>query len=164
MTKLNAPLRPGDLAEVKGPDEILQTLDADGTLDRLPFMPEMVELCGKRFRVAKRVMKACYTGTNLYDAMRGFRGNDVVTLDGVRCSGAAHDGCQKACQIFWRDAWLRKVDRAAGSSQVDSDGRERLRRRLKTPQRNPSRQLQRLANGVAPRDLALLEDPPEVSR
>src|ERR1035438_8922109 len=23
---------------------------------------------------------------------------------------AAHDGCQKACNVFWREAWLRKVD------------------------------------------------------
>jgi len=125
-------LRPGDLVEVKAPDEILQTLDADGALDHLPFMPEMVELCGKRFPVSRRVMKTCYTGLNLYDTMRRFRSDDVVTLDGVRCSGAAHDGCQKACLIFWREAWLRNVEPAAVQSKVDPDGRERLRARLKT--------------------------------
>jgi hypothetical protein len=42
MTGVAATFRPGDLVEVKTPDEILATLDADGTLDRLPFMPEMV--------------------------------------------------------------------------------------------------------------------------
>ena len=132
MTPLTTRLRPGDLVEVKAPDEILQTLDVDGTLDHLPFMPEMIELCGKRFSVSRRVLKTCYTGLNLYDAMRRFRGDDVVTLDGVRCSGAAHDGCQKACLIFWRDAWLRKVEPPAVHSKVDPDGRERLRARLKT--------------------------------
>jgi hypothetical protein len=118
--------------EVKAPDEILRTLDTDGTLDRLPFMPEMLELCGRRFPVSRRVLKTCYTGLNLYDAMRRFRGDDVVTLEGVRCSGAAHDGCQKACMIFWREAWLRKVEPAAVQSRVDPEARERLRARLKT--------------------------------
>ena len=132
MTSPITRLRPGDLVEVKAPDEILQTLDADGALDHLPFMPEMVELCGKRFPVSRRVMKTCYTGLNLYDTMRRFRSDDVVTLDGVRCSGAAHDGCQKACLIFWREAWLRNVEPAAVQSKVDPDGRERLRARLKT--------------------------------
>jgi hypothetical protein len=116
--------------EVKAPDEILQTLDAEGTLDHLPFMPEMVEFCGKRFQVSRRVVKTCFSGT--ISTMRGFRRNDVVTLDGLRCSGAAHDGCQKACMIFWRDAWLRKVQDASVQSKVDSGGIERLRTRLKT--------------------------------
>jgi len=123
-------LRPGDLVEVKTPDEILRTLDADGTLDHLPFMPEMAEFCGKRFRVARRVVKTCYTGKG--STMRAFRGDDVVTLDGVRCSGAAHDGCQKACSIFWREAWLRKVADNEGPSERESNDGRRLRRRLKT--------------------------------
>ena len=35
------PLRPGDIVEVRPAAEILATLDADGTLDDMPFMPEM---------------------------------------------------------------------------------------------------------------------------
>src|SRR5213080_2517768 len=131
VNPLNTRLRPGDLVEVKAPAEILETLDADGTLDHLPFMPEMIELCGKRFPVSRRVLKTCYTGLNLYDAMRRFRADDVVTLEGVRCSGAAHDGCQKACMIFWREAWLRKVQDAEVQSHVDLRGSDRLRARLK---------------------------------
>ena len=46
MTQLR--LRPGDLIEVRAPEEILQTLDAEGTLDQLPFMPEMLGFCGRR--------------------------------------------------------------------------------------------------------------------
>ena len=101
-------LRPGDFVEVKSPAEILQTLDTNGTLDRLPFMPEMVNSAGRRFRVSKRVVKTCYYGTS--SGMRKFPAEDVVLLEGLRCSGAAHDGCQKACTIFWREAWLRRVD------------------------------------------------------
>ena len=45
MNEPDARLFPGDLVEVRAPEEILRTLDADGTLDHLPFMPEMVEFC-----------------------------------------------------------------------------------------------------------------------
>src|SRR5918911_4209671 len=123
-------LYPGDIVEVKAPDEILQTLDADGTLGRLPFMPEMVEFCGKRFHVSKRVLKTCISGS--IATMLGFRTNDVVLLDGLRCSGVAHDGCQKACTIFWREAWLRKIDDPGVRSNTDWTGHERLQSRLKT--------------------------------
>jgi hypothetical protein len=124
-------LRPGDFVEVKSPGEILQTLDHNGTLDRLPFMPEMVDFCGKRFHVSKRVVKTCYYGTS--SGMRKFVAEDVVLLDGLRCSGEAHDGCQKACTIFWREAWLRKVaDRDNEQASADSESIKWLRARLKT--------------------------------
>src|SRR3989441_399781 len=53
MNRPRARLRPGDLAEIRAADEILQTLDVDGTLDYLPFMPERVEFCGRRFRTPR---------------------------------------------------------------------------------------------------------------
>jgi hypothetical protein len=122
-------LRSGDLVEVRPPEEILQTLDAGGTLNQLPFMPEMLGYCGQRFCVARRAETTCASGIKW---PRGFNINDVVTLDGVRCSGAAHDGCQKACMIFWREAWLRKVEDAATQPIEDFANSERLRARLKT--------------------------------
>jgi hypothetical protein len=131
MKLLNLKLRPGDFVEVKSPTEILQTLDDDGTLDRLPFMPEMAQYCGKRYRVCKRVSKTCYYGTS--SGMRKFPAEDVVLLEGLRCSGAAHDGCQKACTIFWREAWLRKVEcRSTIQSSADSESSRWLLARLKT--------------------------------
>jgi hypothetical protein len=131
MNPATTNLRPGDFVEVKSPGEILQTLDADGTLERLPFMPEMAEYCGRRFRVAKRVVKSCYYGTS--SGMRTFPAEDVVLLEGLRCSGAEHDGCQKACNIFWREAWLRKVQGAKPlQASIDSVSSKQLRTRLKT--------------------------------
>lgn len=121
-------LRPGDLVEVRAPEEILQTLDTAGTLDQLPFMPEMLGFCGQRFRVSQQVEVTCASGMS---SPRGFRTNDVVILDDVRCSGAAHDGCQKACMIFWREAWLVKVENAAIQSKVDLGRSEQLQARLK---------------------------------
>jgi hypothetical protein len=123
-------LYPGDLVEVKAPDEILQTLDADGTLGHLPFMPEMIEFCGKQFHVSKRVLKTCISGS--LATMLRFRTNDVVVLDGLRCSGAAHDGCEKACTIFWREAWLRKVGSRGVQPNTDGTSHQQLQSRLKT--------------------------------
>lgn len=105
------------------------TLDAEGALGRLPFMPEMLRLCGRRFSVSGRALTTCFSGP---DPHRGFCDDDVVTLDDVRCSGAEHDGCGKACLIFWREAWLHKIgDDASGAASSDG-GSERLRARLKT--------------------------------
>jgi len=109
-SRLNA----GDLVTVRTSHEILKTLDANGTLDDLPFMPEMLEFCGKRFRVLNRVVQATIDGAFLArhteSFVREFRNNDVVTLQGLRCGGAKHDGCQRGCAIFWKEAWLEKID------------------------------------------------------
>jgi len=123
-------LRSGDLVEVKSPDEILATLDADGTLDQLPFMPEMLEFCGKRFQVSNIVVKTCSFGAKA-SSMRSFRNDDVVLLDNLRCSGADHGGCQKSCVIFWRQDWLRKLNDPTVPPRANA-GNEQLRSRLKT--------------------------------
>src|SRR5208282_5596457 len=123
-------LYPGDLVEVKLLEQILQTLDSSGALDHLPFMPEMAQFCGQRFKVFRRVVKTCSSGTS--STMRAFRGDDVVLLENLRCSGAAHDGCEKACMIFWREAWLQKVSDAGVPPVPQLAGREQLLARLKT--------------------------------
>src|SRR5215472_15421640 len=132
MRKTSSKLRSGDFVEVKPPEEILLTLDGEGALDGLPFMPEMIEFCGKQFQISKRVVKTCTSGTKAGSSMRVFRTDDVVLLEGLRCSGAAHDGCEKACTIFWREAWLRKVDDPDMPSHADETSQQRLQARLKT--------------------------------
>ena len=99
-------LRAGTLVEVRPAPEILATLDADGTLDGLPFMPEMLEYCGRRLLVHRVAHKTCDTITKT----GGRRMRDAVHLEGIRCDGSAHGGCQAACLIFWKSAWLRRVD------------------------------------------------------
>ncbi len=107
-------LRAGDLVAVRMPDEILKTLDEKGTLDNLPFMPEMLEYCGRRFQVQNRVVQStidsAFLGSNVDSWVREFTNNDVVILRDVRCSGAEHDDCQRGCAIFWKEAWLNKLD------------------------------------------------------
>jgi hypothetical protein len=99
-------LRAGEWVEVLGRDEILATLDANGRLDGLPFMPEMFEHCGKRFEVWKRAHKTCDT----VNGTGGLRLTRAVHLKALRCNGRAHGGCGAQCSIFWKDAWLRRVD------------------------------------------------------
>lgn len=121
----------GDLVEVRHPSDIIATLDGDGMLDGLPFMPETVPLCGQRFRVAYHVEKTCVDGYR--DTFRAFSAGDVVFLDDLRCDGAYHDGCARACRLFWKQAWLEKVDDEQASPRAVSDAaRMLLRSRLKT--------------------------------
>jgi len=95
-------------------------------------MPEMIDFCGKQLRVSKRVVKTCFYTTLGASGMRKFSADDVVILDGARCSGADHDGCEKACAMFWREGWLRKVGDITASSSVGNEGQEQLRTGLKT--------------------------------
>jgi hypothetical protein len=98
-------LRRGDCVEVGSPAEIFATLDKRGTLAGLPFMPEMAAYCGRRFVVDRRADKICdtikYTGSR--------RLPDTVLLADLRCTGSSHGGCQAACRLFWKEAWLRKT-------------------------------------------------------
>lgn len=101
-------LRVGELVEVRSETEILATLDENGELDSLPFMPEMLAYCGQQFTVYKVAHKLCDTMTKT--GMR--RMHNAVHLSGVRCDGQAHGGCQTACLIYWKEAWLRRVNPA----------------------------------------------------
>lgn len=100
----NTDFRRGQFVTVRSRDEILATLDSDGKFDGLPFMPEMTPLCGKTFRVHRRAEKTCVEGVG----MRGMR--DTVFLEGLRCDGSAHDGCQRGCLFFWKEVWLKPAD------------------------------------------------------
>ena len=109
------PLRPGDVVEVRPVTEILATLDKDGTLDGMPFMPEMIAHIGRRYTVTRRVDKIC----NTVDKSGSRRMRNTVYLADLRCDGSAHGGCQAGCKIYWKEAWLRRVD---GHSTAPSTG------------------------------------------
>ena len=81
-------LRAGDWVEVRSKEEILGTLDKDGRLGQMPFMPEMFQFCGKKFQVGKRAHKTC-------DPVNGLQSRslpDSVHLEGLRCDGSAQQG------------------------------------------------------------------------
>lgn len=99
-------LRAGELVEVRSPDQILATLDANGCLDAMPFMPEMLQFCGKRMRVFKRADKTC-------DNIKPWnmrRLSNSVHLADARCDGSAHADCDAGCLLYWHEAWLKRID------------------------------------------------------
>src|SRR5690349_16493961 len=109
MTWSLSKFRVGTLVEVRSKEEILATLDAQGCTDKLPFMPEMLRFCGQRFRVAAVAHKTCETAHQTWKARRI---ETAVHLDGTRCDGSAHGGCQADCNLFWKDSWLKPVEHA----------------------------------------------------
>jgi hypothetical protein len=105
-------LRPGDLVEVRSWTEIAATLDANGTFEKLPFMPEMLSYCGRQFRVSRQAFKTCVDDSE----MRQLGG--TVLLEEVRCDGKSHGGCGKACLIFWKEAWLKSPGGPASENGI----------------------------------------------
>lgn len=105
-------LRAGEWVEVRSKEEILQTLDKKGRMEGLPFMPQMFQYCGQRFKVYKRAHKTCefvYTKSSRWLP-------DGIHLD-LRCDGIAYGGCQHACLIYWKEAWLKRVDGSINLSE-----------------------------------------------
>lgn len=105
--KMKTKLNVGDWVEVRSKEEILRTLDGKGQLDGMPFMPEMFQYCGRRFQVFKRAHKTCDYSTSYPYHTR--RLEATVHLE-TRCDGGAHGGCQAACLLYWKHAWLKPVE------------------------------------------------------
>jgi hypothetical protein len=102
-------LKPGDVVQVNSGPEILATLDKTGALDGVPFMPEMLQYVGQQFTVSKRAQKIC----DMVGPGGSRRMRDTVLLENLRCDGSAHGGCQAECRIYWKEAWLTRVDAVA---------------------------------------------------
>jgi hypothetical protein len=99
-------LKAGDIVEVRSLEEIRQSVDERGRVDAMPFMAEMLQHCGKRFRVQSIAHKTC-------DNIKPWNMRKVeraVHLSGVRCDGSAHANCDAGCLIFWHEDWLKKID------------------------------------------------------
>lgn len=126
----------GEWVEVRGPLEISKTLDEQGMLEGLPFMPEMLEFCGKRLKFLRRAEKTCVELPGGSYQLREFINNDVVFLEAPRCPGTSHDGCQRACLPFWKTAWLKPAE---GPESPAPDSRELAILRAKLATRSGDR-------------------------
>jgi hypothetical protein len=102
-------LKPGEMVEVRSATEVVSSLDGDGKLDGLPFMPEMLAFCGRRLRVSKRADNTCALG-------QPRRIENTVHLAQLRCDGSAHRGCEAGCLFLFKEAWLRRVTDGADES------------------------------------------------
>ena len=113
-------LHVGEWVEVRSVEEIMATLDAAHCVDRLPFMPEMIQYCGRRFRVFKSAHKTADT-SEFYTIRRMA---NAVHLENVRCDGAGHGGCQAACLVFWKEAWLKRLPSDQGIADCQNRASE----------------------------------------
>ncbi|MCX8004032.1 MAG: hypothetical protein N2688_03600 [Burkholderiaceae bacterium] len=119
----------GSRVRIRPLHEILATLDGDGTVERLPFMPEMLRFCGQEAVVFRCIDK-------IYDYRKSRRMRDLqgaVLLAGLRCDGAAHGGCQARCPLIWKVQWLErlapetpKATRAPADGAASDGGAPRL--------------------------------------
>jgi hypothetical protein len=104
-------LQPGERVQVRAEAEIALTLDARAKLEGLAFVSDtMSRFCGDTFTVRQRVDRFFDERTQ-----RMLKPSDVVIQDAVYCEPADHmqssfAGCQRACFLFWKEAWLRRVD------------------------------------------------------
>ena len=94
--------RKGDIVEVLSETEIRSLLNGQGTLDNLPFMPEMFQFCGRRCRVRSRLDKVYLDGYRYMGYLA-----DTVVLEEIRCDGSAHACCQMGCLVLWKEVWLK---------------------------------------------------------
>lgn len=136
--QLKLGLRAGDWVVVRSKREILATLDANARLDGLPFQSEMFAFCGQRMRVYKAAHKTC--DSSVHDS-GGRRMYDTVHLEGGRCDGGLHDGCQADCVFFWKEAWLQRADEprpAAVPNLGAGPSEDAVMRARHTPDSNPS--------------------------
>jgi hypothetical protein len=116
-------LRAGDTVRVRTAREILATLDDEGTVEGIPFMPEMIGYVGGHYRVSKRVEKICW-----YTAESSSRRlPNTLLLEDMRCDGSAHGGCQAECRIYWKDAWVERVEPGTHEQRGDDGSLEELR-------------------------------------
>lgn len=103
-------LRPGEWVRVKSAESIRATLDRDGRYERLAYMDVVMDrFCGQAFRVRNRVDRFFDERT-----WRMMKLRNVVLLDGVHCqsepdAAPVWAGCQRACFLFWKEAWLQPV-------------------------------------------------------
>jgi len=96
--------RIGQWVKVCSVESIIAGLDEQGMLDGLPFMPEMIDHCGNRFRVKRFANKSCVNADSVYI---GSLENCVVLQTPDRCNGADHGGCDMGCRFIWKTQWLR---------------------------------------------------------
>ncbi len=105
----------GDLVEIRLVEEIEATLDNRGRNRGLSFTPEMREMCGRRFRVARRIHKIIdERGGRMIRLVGG-----CLILEGAVCRGDRHRFCPRMAHLYWRDIWLRGVQEKAPATVTE---------------------------------------------
>lgn len=103
-------LQPGETVRVKSREEIDKTLDDQDRYEGCTFTSAMVPYCGKTFVVRKRI--------DLFFDERTWKllkAKNLVILEGVFCQSRPDSfqhwaGCDRSCFLFWKEAWLERVN------------------------------------------------------
>ena len=103
---------------VRSAEEILATLDSDGTVDGLlSFMPEMLQFARREFRLQSSAHKTCDgVGVAVQE-----HGQDRPSGRDLGGDGSAHDGCQANCPLFFKTEWLSPASEPAPVSTPVTD-------------------------------------------
>jgi hypothetical protein len=98
-------LKVGDWVRVKSHDEVRAALDAKSRNRGLTFEPEMTRYLGSVHRVAQVVER-------IIDEQKGkmVHLDRTVVLDQVFCEGLCNKACPRKNPLFWREAWLERVE------------------------------------------------------
>jgi hypothetical protein len=100
-------LQPGEKVRIKNVEEINKTLDAEGKFQGCLFTREMWDFCGEEFVVFKRVNMFLNETNNRIQKI-----SHTVLLEGAYCTGqrAFGEKCDRSCFLFWKEAWLERVN------------------------------------------------------
>ena len=99
-------LQPGEIVEVKSFDEIKSTLDKKGRNRGLEFHYDMMQFCGKQYRVRNRLEKMISEASG-----KMLKIKNTVILEDVTCDFAYRFwGCSRCIFQYWREIWLKRVD------------------------------------------------------
>jgi hypothetical protein len=102
-------LQPGDWVRVRSREEIGKTLNAGGAHRGLLFTHEMVQYCGRTFRVRSRVERLVDENTGELLQMK----QECIALEDVVCKGHYTSGawfCAREHLPLWREDWLERVE------------------------------------------------------
>jgi hypothetical protein len=105
------PLAPGDRVRVRSYEEIAATFDGLGSTGGMSYLGiVMAKFEGRTFTVRGRVER-------FFDERhwKMLKLRDTVILDGVYCeppkeAGVDWAGCGRSCFLFWKEAWLERID------------------------------------------------------
>ena len=61
-------------------------------------------------RTAASRIQARRQNLRIHAGMEYSRMKDSVHLEGARCDGSGHSGCEASCLMFWKEAWLKRAE------------------------------------------------------
>ena len=108
-------LAPRDSVRVLQSEEIARTLDEKSQNRGLWFDREMLKHCGRPYRASRRVERLIDVVTGRIVEIK----TPCVVLEGADSSGEFLRLCAQHEDLFWREAWLKPVARAAPAQGRD---------------------------------------------